>query len=99
MFVNGNIKIGWFLGNGHTLHGYGKDTNSEEKELLGLFEKGCLRNKDDVELLDFELDFIARPINFSDYTEVIDTGIMNDIDNSVKSLSLKMNEPREKAIS
>ena len=32
------IKIGWFSGNGNTLHGYGKDSSKE-----GLFEEGAFK--------------------------------------------------------
>jgi len=35
MYINGSIKIGWFIGDGSKLHGYGKDTKTE-----GLFEEG-----------------------------------------------------------
>ena len=60
--MNGNCKIGWFLGHGSVLHGYGKDYSKEQD---GLFENNTFRFNDyDVTTYNVDQDIIAEKILF-----------------------------------
>jgi len=41
IYMKGDSKIGWFLGGGYQLHGYGMDSKSS---YTGIFEEGMLKN-------------------------------------------------------
>ena len=63
IYIKGTTRLGWFIEDGSKLHGYGIDI--ESKKPAGLFENGLYKHKNlDVELFDYEIDFIAQQIDF-----------------------------------
>ena len=70
IYMEGSIKIGWFLKNGDQLHGYGLEAGyGMEGDNPGHFEVGKLRNENEILQYDTTIDFISHQIEFMNYIE------------------------------